>query len=80
MRINPALKQTLTVVISHREPGRGSSEVIAKAAINLFLIASALWPSSWGNAELEAETGSRLKTFAGQGPLPPEARSPRDYA
>lgn len=33
--INPARKQTLSIVISHREPGRGSSEVIAKAAINL---------------------------------------------
>lgn len=75
--INPARKQTFSIVISHREPGRGSSEVITKAAINLFLIFQC---GGGGDAELEAETGSRLKTFAGQGPLSPEAKPPREYS
>lgn len=37
----PSPKKTFTILIPHQEPGRGSPEVIAKDAINLYLIFTA---------------------------------------
>lgn len=38
----PSLKKTFTILTPHQEPGRGSPEVIAKDAINLYLIFTAV--------------------------------------
>lgn len=75
--INPAPKQTLTGVISHREPGRESAEVISKAAINLFLI-SRTAAQLLGKCRAGSRNWVTLEDLRWPGPLPPEARPPRE--